>query len=172
MPPIPAWDAAHPLIVHIPIGLLLFTPVLMLLSIVAPKGWKPLAVASLVTLVFGLIGAVLALMSGEAGESAAEVNRAAYATLENHEELAELTRNIFIGLTAAYAAVVGLALGLKKFGRRGYVIASLILLAPYAFGALTLARTAHQGGLLVHHFGVRAPLPAPPASPAPTEHDD
>jgi uncharacterized membrane protein len=165
MPPIPAWDAAHPIIVHFPVALLLFAPLLIVAAMLAGKGWKPLAIAAFLVLACGLLGAVLSVLSGEAAESAAEVNRAAYATLEEHEELAELTRNLFIGITAAFALIIALGIGWKRFGRRGYVICSLLLLLPYAYGALTLAKTAHRGGLLVHHYGVRAPL-VPVAPPA------
>jgi len=49
-PPIPSWDAMHPLIVHFPIALLLVTPLLVIFGIVLPKQARGLFIAALVVM--------------------------------------------------------------------------------------------------------------------------
>ena len=38
-PPMPSWEAAHPLVVHFPIGLLFFAPVLLVMPAIDRKRW-------------------------------------------------------------------------------------------------------------------------------------
>jgi uncharacterized membrane protein len=178
MPPLPPWSGAHPLIVHFPIALLMTAPLLILLAIVSRRSWRPLAAAALIVMLLGVGATLAALNSGEAGEDAAKALPAAKAALERHEELAEQTRTIFLVLGVAFAGVVGVTSLSPRVGRRGFVIGSLLFLAPYSYGAIMLARTAHEGGVLVHQYGVHAPIAGtasttPGASEiVPRQHDD
>jgi uncharacterized membrane protein len=171
MLPIPSWNSIHPLIVHFPVALLLVTPVFILLAIAFRAAWKPLGIAALVLLVMGTAGAALAVATGEAAEDAAKAVTAAAATLDRHEEQGELVRNLFVGLTAAFAMILLAALLHQRLGRRIFMIASAIFLIPYAASAAVLADTAHEGGLLVHHYGVHAPLGAPAQPTASRDRD-
>lgn len=166
MPPMPTWDSLHPLVVHFPIALLLIVPVFILIAVVSRTGWKPMSLAALTLLVLGTAAAALAVATGEAGEAAAKAIPASKATLERHEELAELTRNVFIGLTLVFAAIVATAMLWKSRGRQVFIVASLVFLLPYAGGSLLLANTAHEGGVLVHGYGVHAPVAGGAPTPA------
>jgi uncharacterized membrane protein len=158
MPPLPAWDSSHPLIIHFPIALLLTAPLFIVLALLWRAAWKPLGLASLVLLMLGAGATALAVASGEAGESAAKAIPAAKVVLERHEELGELTRNVFLALTVAFAGILGTGLAWSSRGRRIFVAGSLLFLVPYAAGALLLVSAAHQGGVLVHEYGVHAAM--------------
>jgi uncharacterized membrane protein len=159
--PIPTWEAAHPLLVHFPIALLMVVPIFLVIGLVARDRGRPYFVASLVLMAMGTIGTFLAVASGEAGEDAAERVPAAEATLERHEELGELTRNVFAVLTVIYGAVLFGPLLLKKSPPRGLAtVGTYAFLVAYAAGLALLANTGHLGGQLVHEHGVRAAVGA------------
>jgi uncharacterized membrane protein len=175
MPPIPDWSSAHPIIVHFPVALLMVAPVLIIAAILARKSWRPLAVAAFIVLLMGTAGAVLATASGEAGEGAAKAIPAAKATLERHEELGELTRNTFIALTLVFGIFLGAMGASARIGRRVFVLGSVTFLVPYLAATVLLARTAHEGGLLVHQHGVHASIAGSPRAadlPSRARHDD
>lgn len=179
-PSIPPWNQIHPLVVHFPIALLLLAPVLLVLGISLPgSGARWLRLAAFILVLVGTAGAVVAVMSGEAGEDAAAGVAGADAVLERHEEFAELARNVFLGLAGAFAVLLAVeSWRREKLSRRARTIAWVVYLVAYAGGALILANAAHQGGRLVHELGVKAGWTAapasdagPPATPA-RDHDD
>ena len=172
MPPLPPFDGAHPLVVHFPIALLATVPVFLVLGLLVPARREQFATAALILLVLGTLGAILAVRTGEASEENAKRVPAAHDTFERHEELGERTRLIFILLTGAFAALVA---GRRKLAPRLAPIIHLAYLLAYCAGLVVLANTAHQGGLLVHHFGVRAPVAGAPVgdlAPATPDDDD
>ncbi|KAA0216493.1 MAG: hypothetical protein DYG94_04915 [Leptolyngbya sp. PLA3] len=181
-PPIPAWDAIHPVLIHLPLGVLPLAGVIVLLAALTNAQWsRAFAVWALVLLLVGAVGAVLAVMSGEAaGELVEGAVPQAEAAFERHEELAELARTVFAGLAVVYVGVSLAGSLLLKRGRRaaasGAHLAFLVLLAP---ALVLLANAAHEGGRLVHEFGIRAPIAqysgvedALPAREVEEEHDD
>lgn len=169
MPPLPPFDGAHPLVVHFPIAILLTVPLFLVLGLVLPARTSQFATAALILMLVGTLGTVLAVRTGEASEENAERVPAAHDTLERHEELGERTRLVFIILTAIFAAVV---FGRRKLPSRIVPIVHFAFLLAYGGGLLVLAKTSHQGGLLVHHFGVQAPVAGAPADlAAPTTSD-
>lgn len=156
-PPIPSWDALHPLIIHFPIALLLVAPVLVLLGLLLPRQARGLLIAALVVMALGTIGTYFAVATGEAAGQLAERTPGVAAVLERHEDLAEITRAVFTALTVVFAAILFLPSILKKgLGRKTVTVVSLAFLLLYASGAILLANVAHQGGRLVHEYGVRA----------------
>lgn len=201
LPPIPTWDAMHPLIVHFPIALLMIVPVLLILGLIWQKHSRGLFLATFVLMVAGTIGIYVAMSTGEAGEERAEKIPAAEVVLEQHEELAETTRTIFTALTLIFAAMLFAAPLLRKRIQKNYqlqtttepaedesfllsrktsMIATAAFLVFYLAGIVTLANTAHQGGRLVHEFGVQAAMNTggagtpnnSPVSPARQKKDD
>ncbi len=174
LPPFPDWDGMHPLVVHFPIALLLVAPLFVVLGLILPKQWNGLATAALVLMILGTLGAFVAVSTGEAGGELVERNEAISATLEHHEDLAETTRTVFAVLTLIFAAIVVtpvvLRTTVKPMLRTGLCVAFLCL---YAFGAVLLANTAHEGGRLVHEHGVQALIAAGPSALGESvEHED
>lgn len=167
LPPIPGWDGLHPLIVHLPIGLLLAAPVLIILGMIFRDGRRLFSIAALVVMLMGTVGAHVAVETGEAAAELVERTPQVSAVLERHQELAETTRTFFTILTAVFAAILLVPLLLRKQPRRGvFVVVNLAFLVVYAGAAAFLADTGHHGGRLVHELGVHAWMaPSPPVPP-------
>ena len=170
-PPIPAWDALHPLIVHFPIALLLVAPLFILIgSLLEPEKGRVYLVAALILMALGTSAVFVALETGEAAAKLAERTPAINAVLEHHEQLAETTRVVFSVLTLIFAAILLLPRVLRRSS--GWPVSRalpLVFLVLYGAGMLLLVNTAHNGGRLVHEFGVRAmvePGAQPPATAA------
>ncbi|HLJ73452.1 MAG TPA: DUF2231 domain-containing protein [Thermoanaerobaculia bacterium] len=145
LPPIPSWDALHPLVVHFPIALLLTAPVFVVIGAIrgAVKG-RPYFMAALVLMALGTAGAWVAVATGDAAEEQVQENAQTRAALEQHQNLGEATRLAFTILTALFAALV-FALGLDRNATRSVsTIAAVAFLALYAAGSVLLANTSHQ----------------------------
>ena len=163
-PPIPTWDALHPLVVHFPIALLLVAPILVVVGMTSQRHAAGLFIAAFLLIVIGTVATDFAVATGEAAAEIAEQMPQASAILESHEELAERTRVIFTVLTVLFAAILSAQLFAKRrFGRRTSLVVNTAFLLLYSAGALILINVAHQGGRLVHGLGVRATATTMPA---------
>ncbi|MFB3815733.1 MAG: DUF2231 domain-containing protein [Terriglobales bacterium] len=175
-PPIPSWEALHPLIIHFPIVLLLVAPLFILIGALLPaRKARPALAAGLLLMIMGTASVFVAAETGEAAGEIAERNLAIKGVLEQHEELAEQTEVVFSVLTVVFALLLlGPILLLRAPARMTTTVLPLVFLLFYSAGALLLINTAHQGGRLVHEFGVRALAPAspPPAAAARDAHHD
>ncbi len=169
-PPIPSWDGLHPIIVHFPIGLLLIVPVIILIGIFMPKNGRSFLVSAFILMLIGTIATFIAVSTGEAaGELAEQINNVE-AVLEEHEELAETTRTVFAVLTGIFGVIVFAPMLFKKELTRMITIPlNLAFLLFYGSGAVLLMNTAHQGGRLVHEFGVRAVMASTAQNPTGTK---
>jgi uncharacterized membrane protein len=162
----------HPLLVHLPIGLLTVAPLPALLALLMPARRALFVPLTFFVLLLGTAGVLGAVMSGEAAEDSVEARgletAAVHDTLEEHEELAETTRIVYVILTLIAG---GIAVG----GRKGKLAgaagagAAVVLLAGTLGGLAVLANTADHGGQLVHRHGIHAPLA--PAADAPAGGD-
>ena len=166
-PQLPSWDGMHPLVVHFPIALILVAPIFVILSMILRKSARPLAACALILMMLGTIGAMAAVSTGEAGAELAERTPGAEQAVEEHEELAETTRTMLIIVTVVYGLIVLAPMVYKKVLEP---IPSITLngsfLILYLVAASYLANTAHQGGMLVHTYGVHAMLGAPTSQAA------
>jgi uncharacterized membrane protein len=160
LPPIPSWQAIHPLIVHFPIALLLITPLFIVIGVVRkPERSFPFLLVALILMALGTVSTFVAASSGEAAGELAENVPQAKAVLEQHQELAETTEIAFSALTLIFASILFVPRVLKREPTRAIsTILPLVFLMFYATGAISLANTAHQGGRLVHELGVRAQM--------------
>jgi uncharacterized membrane protein len=158
LPPIPAWNALHPLIVHFPIALLLIVPIFIFIGILLQPGrGRAYLCSALILMAFGTSAVFLALETGEAAAQVAERIPGVEAVLESHEDLAETTRAVFSALTLIFAAILLLPPWLRRtpawLAGRALLLVFLLL---YGAGTLLLVNTAHNGARLVHEFGVKA----------------
>lgn len=175
LPPIPGWESMHPLVIHFPIVLLLLSPLFVLVSALLPalKGRTYLTIG-LVLLLTGVASAYLAMETGEAAAELAERTPAINAALQAHEGLASQTRMVFSVLSVILIGLFALPYLLRRPLTRLHSTAlPLIFLALYSTGVVALLNTAHQGGRLVHQYGVHAMLPAEhEAASASVHHGD
>jgi len=114
--------------------------------------------AALVLLLVGTVGAVLAVQSGTAAHGPVERVPGARATVMEHEEWGQRTRNIF--LIVAALELVALVPGVSRW-RKGMLTASAVV---GLMGAVSLYEAAEHGGDLVYGYaggvGIRSGDPA------------
>lgn len=175
-PPIPSWDGLHPLIIHFPIALLLIAPIFVVIgAALSPAKGRPYLIAALFLLLAGTASIYVAVETGEAAGKLAERSAGINRVLENHESLAERTRAVFSVLSVIFVALIGVPWFVKQADTRlTTTILPLAFLVLYSAGALLLINTAHNGGRLVHEFGVQAmvsPTPIDTNAALPTEAD-
>ena len=178
LPPIPSWDAWHPMIIHFPIALLLIAPVFILLgALLEPARGRPYLMAAMALLLLGTAGTFVAVETGEAAAQIAERAPGVEQVIETHESLAERTRAVFSVLSVIFLALLAGPQFLKRTDSRlTTTILPLAFLILYSAGILLLVNTAHNGGRLVHEYSVKAMVGAPAADtnaavPLETEHE-
>ena len=160
---LPPWNHIHPALIHFPIALLTVAPLLVLLGLLWPAQRRGVHAAALILLVLGFGGLVLALESGEAVERYARATPALLAGVRDHELAAQWTTLLFGLLGTAFALLWFLPLLRKRELSRKVELGGLVLwLLLSAAGVLSLVRTGHLGGHLVHdlhtHAGPEPPL--------------
>jgi uncharacterized membrane protein len=151
----------HPLLVHFPIALLFATPVFLVLALVLGRRRPAWPLAALILLLLGTLGVFFAAASGEAAGKVAERSPDINAVLERHEHLAEAAQGLFSGFALAFAALIFIPRALKRdLPAWGHYGAHGLFLAAFLGGLGLLVQIAHQGGRLVHQYGVHALMPA------------
>jgi uncharacterized membrane protein len=146
---------------------LLTAPVFVFIGMVWRHQRFAMVFSALVLLALGTAGAFVATSTGEAAAQAAEQTAATKQVLDRHEDLAELASWLFLGITALAAAVCGLAWWQRNRPRATMAWgAGLLLLASHAAASIVLINAAHEGGRLVHEFGVHAGISTPPVNTA------
>lgn len=171
-PPIPTWDSLHPIIIHFPIVLLIIAPLFIILGLFFGENGKWFHFTALTLMVLGTIAAFVAVSTGEAAAEFAMRTPQVQAVLEEHEELAETTRMVFTILTVIFATLLILPLALKRPLKKNIAIPSHIAFTViYSSCLLLLVNTAHEGGRLVHEFGVHAMMPIDPSAQSTSQNN-
>ncbi len=163
MPPLPPPEGMHVLVVHFPIALLNVAALFVLIG--ALTGFRSMMVSALILMGLGLAGVYVSISTGDAAYNVMEPGEYdeegddPYDVAELHIAKANQARNWFTGLTATYAVLLLLTAFTKKFGGMfPRIVLHLVFLAIWAYPLMVLANAAHEGGRLVHEFGVRSPL--------------
>ena len=165
LPPWPGWDGLHPLVIHFPVALLLVAPVFLVLSAIVARHATGFSLSALILLALGTAAAFVAVETGEAAAELADRTEAITAAIMRHQALADQTLTIFTVITVAYAVLLVLPRFVKRLASRGaQVTVALVVLVAVMGGAIQVAATAHQGGMLVHKLGVHAMQPPEPAA--------
>jgi hypothetical protein len=152
---------------------LLFAAVFVVLAIIVPKrGWW-FSVSALILLIGGTAGAFVAVSTGEAARDVVEEGEdEMFEVMQQHEDLVEQARNVFVALTIVYAGIVFLPVVARSLQSWKFAMpANLVFLVALMGANLLLASGAHLGGRLVHEFGVKSAL-APAGEAAATEGEE
>ena len=150
MPPL---NHIHPAIVHFPVALLAVAPGLVLLGALWPAQRRGVHAAALILLLLGLLGALVALATGEAAKTFAHRTPELRVALDHHQDLAWQTVAIFGALALAWLArwAASRFLQWQWPPRIGRALALLWLLVS-AWGVVMVLRTGHAGGQMVHEL--------------------
>ena len=161
IPPLPPLEGFHPFVVHFAVGILLSAWVPMLLGLVDCKRRKEWFRAGFMMIVMGTLFTFAAVFTGEVTEKVVDRSTQVIEhAVHEHEELGELARNLFIGVTVIYLAALLLPAKMPESKRKTVgLIGALLVAITYGLGSLALANAGHQGGLLVHLHGLQAPVP-------------
>jgi uncharacterized membrane protein len=143
----------HPIVVHFPIALLCASVAFDILARRWPAGG--LRDTSFYTLLAGVMGAALAVVTGGMEEELAERAGAPESVLELHESLGTVTLIVFVAL-----------LGLRLAMQRGWIkdIPPLTL-GLGVIGIVLLALTGYWGGELVYVYGIGVKTIMAPVTP-------
>ena len=105
-PPIPSWEAAHPLVVHFPIALLLVVPLFAVAGLLRWEAGRGFRLTALILMALGTFAAALAVSSGEAAETFARGASGTSRVMHEHESQALSARVYFVLLTVSYALLL------------------------------------------------------------------
>lgn len=164
MPPTPPPGGMHVVVVHFPIALLFVAPVFVLLG--AITGLRSMMISALILMTLGVAAAFVATSTGTEAMDymddfpvEGQAYDDAYEVLDQHELQATYARNLFTGMTVLYAGVVLLTTFAKPMAKAApRILLNLVFLGLWAYPVTQLANAAHDGGRLVHQYGLQAPL--------------
>jgi hypothetical protein len=166
LPPFPDWGGLHVLVIHFPVAFLVSTPLLLLLALCLPRLRQPLMLAALIMLAAGSLGVIISSSTGDAAAEIVKRTPEIDAAIEHHEDLAETARTVFLVLTGLLAAIVILPRWFAVFAnRRRQSLLLIAALCATLMGDMLLANVAHEGGRLVHVYGIHANMGAAAAAP-------
>ncbi len=135
----------------------MIAPLLILIGAFAAKRGKAFLISALILMAIGTAATFIAVSTGEAAGELAERVPNVEAVLESHEDLAETTRNVFSILTVVFAIILIAPMVFRKeLSSRVTIPMNLAFLLFYSSGVVMLINTAHEGGKLVHQYGVHA----------------
>ena len=167
----PGWESVHPIMIHFPIALLLVAPIFIVIAAaLSPAKGRPFMISALILLGLGTASLFVAISAGEAAAKVLPNYGTTGRLIATHQNLAFETRGIFVMLLVLYVAIMLVPKVLHRDGRLFSTVLPLAFLLLYCAGAVVLVNTAHDGGRLVHEFGVHAIEPSLGQSPQLARH--
>ena len=150
----------HPIIVHTPLALLIFSVAFELIGLATDSEWWRKAAFTL--LLIGAAGAVVAMLSGEAAEEIVEhAQNVDPDVIERHGNAGKLTMWIALGAVAARMVAFGMQRGRTP-------IAGLALILQLAAATMVVV-TGLRGGALVYEHGAGVRVDGAHVAPRPPD---
>ncbi len=169
---LPPFEGMHPLVVHFPIAFLMTVWIPALIAVVNRKHGYQWMLVTLLWFAIGIVGVFAAVLTGEAAEDiVVATSQTVKDAVHEHEELGEFVRSIMIVGFLVFAALTAWV-GIKKPKKAVIAVGAVISLAIYGFGVANLVKASHEGGVLVHKYGVHAPLGGDPQAVERLRDDD
>ncbi len=135
----------HPQIVHTPIALLIFSALFAILGRLFDRDW--LRKASVLMLVIGFVGSILAVQSGKPAHRVPERKQGVpEQAIHAHEDAANLTTRL------AGGALVALGVASRVKGGFANALAAFALLLQIS-AAVVVGVTGYRGGKLTYEHG-------------------
>jgi len=148
----------HPIIVHTPLALLVFSLAFELVGLATDSEWW--RKAAFLLLLIGTVGAVLAVLSGTGAEHIANrTQRIDHDAIEAHQDMGKLTMWIALGAVAARLVAFGM--------RQGRTLISGLALLLQGAAVVTVVTAGLRGGNLVYQHGAGVKVNGAYVSPRP-----
>ncbi len=166
----------HPMVVHFPIALFLTGFALDVIGYLFRS--ETLKRVGVILIVLGALGALAAMLTGQAAEESAEehVSGAGERVLDTHEDLGKLTAYLLLGV-AAVRALLATGWLARWHWAVGAALALYLIVGMVGVGTLTV--TSYYGGELVYRYGAGVQLYQPAlelhrdqTTISPPRHDD
>lgn len=155
IPTPPPFEGMHPLVVHLPIGVLVLIPLFILLAVVFKQNSKTFTITTSILTWIGTVGAIVAVITGHAAYELAPRSAEINAVLIKHMQLAELTRNLFIIFSVLYTLFTYFVIKDKVKPSLTFIL-QLVFLLFAGISILILINAGHLGAELVHKHGVQS----------------
>lgn len=155
LPTPPPFEGMHPLVVHLPIGVLVIIPVFIVFAILFKQNAKWFSLTTTIITWIGTIGAIVAVITGHAAYDVAPRSADINNLLINHMQLAELTRNLFVIFSVLYTVFTYLLFKDKVKPSLGLIL-QIVFLVFVGICILALINAGHMGARLVHEFGLHS----------------
>lgn len=149
----------HPVIVHTPIALILFSLLFDIVGRLTDLAWWRKAAFAM--LIFGVIGAWAAVYTGNAAEEAAEHQGVMHDAIEAHESAGTITA--WLGTLAVIARALAARTGAAR------TAFSILALVTHLLTAGAVSVAGFRGGILVYEYG--AGVKAAPQTPGSGSHE-
>ena len=135
----------HPHIVHTPIAMLIFSALFAILARLFDRDW--LRKASVLMLVIGFAGSVLAVQSGKPAQRVPERRQGVpEEAIDSHSNMADVVTRL------AGGAILALAVASRLKGGAANAVGVLALLLQIG-AAVAVGVTGHRGGKLTYEHG-------------------
>jgi uncharacterized membrane protein len=165
-PPVPSWDGFHPILSHFPIALLTVAPLFIIIGLLKKKDSRAFMMSALVLMCAGTMAIYLAASSGDSAVELIKKTPQFEAVLAEHEAMGELVRTLFTIVTILFAALLfGPRLLRKKLAVRAFKWLAVVFLVFYSGCVIYMYDASHEGGRLVHIYGVHAAMNESPGTP-------
>jgi len=140
----------HPVIVHTPVALLVFSAFFAIVGRLFDRDW--VRKASVLLLVFGFLGAFAAVRSGAVAHRVPEHRQGVpEEAIDDHAEMGRYT------LYVSGAAIVVFALATRLSGSAAAAVSAIALLLQIA-AAVLVGITGYRGGRLVYEHGANVTI--------------
>ncbi len=160
IPPVPNWSGLHALLTHVPIALILLSPVSVVCGALLQGAWaKRCLIISVALLGTGAALMYIAILTGLDAVSFHEFSNEMQEVLSEHQQMARRAASALLLAASLYALTLALRLWLGvKDNRMISTVLPAAFLLFYGIGLFQLINAVHHGAQLVHGHAFTSPV--------------